>query len=168
MKTRWIAVVLTVVFGLILQATVLAELNLFGLGLKPDFVLITVISYGLLKGPFYGAGLGLAAGLAADLFTGGVLGIGALSRMVAGFLAGLLEKTIFKDNLLVPALSLLAGTVVAEGIFLLIHSALAWHFGSILFLIPRLLAISLLNALVAPIVYRQFYRLELHLAEAAG
>ncbi len=168
MKARWIAVVLTVVFGLILQATVVAELNLFGLGLKPDFVLITVISYGLLKGPIYGAGLGLGAGLVADLFCGGVLGIGALSRMVVGFLAGLLEKTIFKDNLLVPALSLLAGTFVAEGIFLLVHSALAWNFGSILFLIPRLLAISILNAMVAPIIYRQFYRLELHLAEATG
>ena len=164
MNTRLIAIALTVVFGLILQATVLAELNLFGLSLKPDLVLITAISYGLLKGPWYGAGLGLAAGLTADLFSGGVLGIGALSRMIAGFLAGLLEKAIFKDNLLVPALSLLAGTVVAEAIFLLVHSALAWHFGSILYLIPRLLAISILNALIAPLVYRQFYRLELRLA----
>ncbi len=164
MRTRLIAIILTVVFGLILQATILAELNVLGLGLKPDLVLVTVITYGLLRGAWCGAGLGLAAGLAADLFSGGVLGIGALSRMIAGFLAGLLEKIIFKDNLLVPALALLAGTIVAETIFLLVHSALAWHFGSILYLVPRILAISVLNALIAPIVYRQFYRLEERLA----
>lgn len=143
----------------------LAELNPFGLGLVPDLILIIAISYGLLKGPWYGAVLGLTGGLVSDLMAGGsILGVGALARMATGFLAGLLEKTIFKDNLLVPFLSLLAGTLVSETIFLTVNSALGWPLGPALYLIPRVAAIALYNAMLAPLLYRQYYRLELHLA----
>jgi len=164
MSIRPIAITLTVVFGLILQATLLAELNLFGVGIKPDLVLIVVVSYGLLKGPWYGAVIGLAAGLGADLFSGGVLGVGALAKMATGFMAGLLEKAIFKDNLLVPVLSLLAGTMVCEGIFLVVSGALGWYFGPVAPLLLRVVGISICNAGLAPLVYRQFYRLETQLA----
>ena len=166
MNPRPVVIGLAVVFGLILQATVFAELNLFGLGLIPDLTLIIIITYGLLKGPWYGAVLGLAAGLAADLLAGGVIvGVGALAKMATGFLAGLLEKAIFKDNLLVPFLTLLAGTVVCESIFLLINTALGWHFGSLFHMLARLAGISVYNAILAPLIYRQFYRWESRLIE---
>lgn len=157
---------LAVIFGLILQATVLAELNLFGIGLKPDLPLIVVVSIGLLKGPWYGAVVGLAAGLTADLRIGGVLGVGALSRMVTGFGAGLLEKLIFKDNLLVPVLALSAGTILNESIYLLVYNTLGWQLGSPLYFVPRVLSIAVYNALLAPLVYRRLYRLEMKLASA--
>lgn len=164
MSIRPIVIALSIIFGLILQATLFAELNLFGLGLVPDLTLIVVVSYGLLKGPWYGSILGLAGGLVSDLLAGGsIVGVGALARMATGFLAGLLEKTIFKDNLLVPFLSLLAGTAVCEAIFLTINSALGWPLGPVLYLIPRVAAISLYNAVLAPFLYRQFYRLEMRL-----
>jgi rod shape-determining protein MreD len=162
-NARIAAVSITVVFGLILQATVFRQLNFFGLGLVPDLVLILVVSYGLLKGPWYGAAIGLAAGLVGDLAAGGLIGIGALAKSITGFLAGLLEKTIFKDNLLVPALSLLAGTIIAETIFLVVNAALNQYFGGFFALMPRLLAMALYNAILAPPIYHQFYRLETRL-----
>ncbi len=164
MNIRLVVISLAVVFGLILQATVFAQIDVLGLGLVPDLVLIVVVSYGLLKGPWFGAVLGLAAGLIADLMVGGVIvGVGALAKMATGFLAGLLEKTIFKDNLLVPFLALLVGTTIGELIFLLVNSALGWHFGSVLYLLARLVGLSLYNAVLAPPIYRQFYRLETRL-----
>lgn len=102
--------------------------------------------------------------MVADLLAGGsIVGVGALAKMATGFLAGLLEKTIFKDNLLVPFLSLIAGTLVSETIFLAVNSALGWPLGPVLYLIPRVAAISLYNAVLAPFMYRQYYRLEMHL-----
>lgn len=161
MTSRAVAVVLTVIFGLVLQATVFAALNPFGLGIVPDFALIVAVSLGLLKGPWYGAVIGLATGLFCDLLSGGaIVGVGALAKMVAGFAAGLLEKTIFKDNLFVPFLSLLAGTLLSEIIFLVISGALGMHVGPVLLILPRLLALALYNAVLAPLVYHQFYRLE--------
>lgn len=55
MNIRPIVICLSIIFGLILQATLFAELNPLGLGLVPDLTLIVIISYGLLKGPWYGA-----------------------------------------------------------------------------------------------------------------
>lgn len=161
MTNRVITIALTVVFGLVLQATVLTAWNPFGLGLVPDFVLIVAVSYGLLRGPWYGAVIGLTTGLFGDLLTGGaIVGVGALAKMVTGFAAGLLEKTIFKDNLLVPFLSLFAGTILSEGVFLITSGALGMHVGPVLLILPRLLALALYNAVLAPLVYHQFYRME--------
>lgn len=160
MKARILAIALATVFGLILQATILAGFDPFGLGLRPDLVLIVVVTCGLLRGPWYGAAVGLAAGLVADLFVGGVLGLGALAKMVTGFLAGLFEKLIFKDNLLVPAIAVFFGTFAAEAIFLSIRSALGWPAGSLSHLLLRLVLLAAYNAFLAPFVYRPFYRLE--------
>lgn len=164
MRLRSIAIILSVIFGLIIQATILAELNLFGVGIKPDLVLIIAVTFGLLKGPWYGGIIGLCAGLLADLFTGGILGIGAAARMIVGFGAGLLEKLIFKDNLLMPALALLAGTVVNEAVYLLLHGAFSQDMGSFGHIIIRIFLIAITNGLLAPFIYRQFYRMELRLA----
>ncbi|MGE5528617.1 MAG: rod shape-determining protein MreD [Patescibacteria group bacterium] len=166
MRLRVLVISLCVIFGLLVQATFLSEMNLFGIGVLPDLVLIVAVSYGLLKGPWYGAVIGVLAGLAADLFAGGVLGPGALAKMATGFTAGLLEKVIFKDNLLVPVLSLFLGTWINEGIFLMVASAFGWHFGPLLDLLLRILAIAACNALLAPLLYRYFYRLEKRLAAA--
>ena len=165
MRLRVLVIALYTLFGLVLQATVFADLNVLGWGLVPDLVLILVISYGMLKGPWYGAILGLVTGLVCDLLAGGPAGAGALAKTIVGFSAGLLEKAIFKDNLLVPFLSLLAGTIIEEAIFLIIARTLGWHFGSLLYILPKLLLLAIYNALLAPFIYRQFYRLENKLAQ---
>ncbi|MGQ9778794.1 MAG: rod shape-determining protein MreD [Bacillota bacterium] len=160
MKKRIVAILLVVVFGLLLQATILAQIDLFGLALKPDLLLLVTVTYGLLKGPWYGAGVGLLVGLFGDLFIGGVMGLGALAKMGTGFLTGLFEKLIFKDNLLVPAIAAFFGSFIADGAFLLLRTALGWPAGSLLPLLVRLVLFAFYNAVLAPLVYRPFYRLE--------
>jgi len=166
MNLRVIAITLVVIFSLVLQATIFAELAHVGLTIVPDLVLIIAVSYGLLKGPWYGGIVGLTAGLLSDLYAGGLIGVGALNKMLSGFLAGLLEKTIFKDNLLIPAISLLVATVFHEFLFFLIGGALGWHFGAILSIIPRIFVLALYNAALAPLVYQQFHKLEIRCTNA--
>ncbi len=160
MRSRLLVIALFTLLGLVLQATFFAEINLFGLGLIPDLVLILVVSYAMLRGPWYGAILGLTAGLIADLFAGGPVGVGALAKTVVGFSAGLLEKAIFKDNLLVPFLALLAGTIINEAVFLAVAGTLGWHFGTVLYFLPKLLLMAAYNAILAPLIYHELYRFE--------
>ncbi|NLG84390.1 MAG: rod shape-determining protein MreD [Firmicutes bacterium] len=160
MKKRVVAIFFVAVFGLLFQATILARFDLFGLALKPDFLLLLTVTYGLLKGPWYGASMGLLLGLFGDLFIGGVMGLGALAKMGTGFLVGLFEKLIFKDNLLVPAVAAFLASLIADGAFLLLRAALGWPAGSFFPLLARLILFAFYNAILAPLVYRPFYRLE--------
>ncbi len=155
------------ILGVALQATWLAGLNFPG-NIVPDLILIMVISYSLLRGPDEGLFFGLAAGLFLDLVAGGVIGIQTLSKSFAGFSAGLLEKTIFKDNLLVPVIATFVGTLVFESLSVLMHLSFHgnYHFG--LLLISAILPLALYNAAFAPVIYRLFLKMERFVAERSG
>ena len=156
MKKRVVTIALVAVFGLLLEATILAQ---FGT-VRPDFLLLLTVTYGLLRGPWYGAGVGLCVGLFGDIFIGGVMGLGALAKTITGFLVGLFEKVIFKDNLLIPLIAAFFGSMMADGLFLLLRSTLGWPAGSFLPLFARLALVAFYNALLAPFIYRPFYRFE--------
>jgi len=152
------------ILGVALQATWLTSLNLPG-NIVPDLILIMVISYGLLRGPDEGLFFGLAAGLFLDLVAGGVIGIQTLSKTAAGFTAGLLEKTIFKDNLLVPVIAALAGTLIFESFSLLMQLSFHGNYNYWLLLISAIIPLALYNAVFAPFIYRLFLKMEHFITE---
>jgi rod shape-determining protein MreD len=57
-------------------------------GVTPDIVLIYVIVVALREGQVRGTVWGFAIGLAGDVLTGSFLGLGALTKTAAGFVAG--------------------------------------------------------------------------------
>lgn len=147
-----------------LQATWLADLNFPG-DIVPDLILIMVISYGLLRGPDEGLFFGLAAGLFLDLVAGGLIGIQTMSKSIAGFSAGLLEKTIFKDNLLVPVIAALIGTIVLESLNVLMYLSFHGNYNYWLVLVSAIFPLSVYNALFAPVIYHLFLKMERFIAE---
>lgn len=152
-----------VILGVALQATWLADLNFPG-NIVPDLILIMVISYGLLRGPDEGLFFGLAAGLFLDLVAGGIIGIQTLSKSIAGFSAGLLEKNIFKDNLLVPVLAVLIGTIVLESFNVMMYLSFQGNYNYWLVLISTIIPLSVYNTVFAPVIYRLFLKMERFIA----
>lgn len=102
------------VVSLILQATVLDYVSI--LGVKPDLVMLLVIFNGFLLGHREGAFLGFAGGIIEDLFAGSYIGLNALSKLAAGYLAGEAGERLYRENILVAAgvtfLSSTAGLVI--------------------------------------------------------
>ena len=88
---RRLVVVAFVLTGLLVQATLVNRLPLPA-G-RPDLLVIVVIALALVAGPAYGAVLGFAAGLAADVLPPADHTIGrlALAYAVVGYAAGLRE-----------------------------------------------------------------------------
>jgi rod shape-determining protein MreD len=84
-------------------------------GVTPDLPLIVTALIALRRGPEAGCLVGFAAGLLQDATGGGLLGVQALSRGLAGFAMGLLPGRIWVGHPLVqiPGLMLLT---VAEGV----------------------------------------------------
>lgn len=75
---------------LILQSTAFSYIAIYGI--KPDFLLILVILNGFLRGTREGAFLGFLAGVIQDMTYGGYFGLNALTKMAAGYLAGLGDR----------------------------------------------------------------------------
>ena len=97
---RWIFSIIIVLVNIILQATVVQNLAIGGTTL--NLLLITVVSFALIRGKFEGAAIGLSIGFMQDLFYGGSIGFYALLYMYIGYLCGFFNKTFYRDNILIP------------------------------------------------------------------
>jgi len=83
-------------FGLILlQISVLKHLALVknNVIIQPDLVLILLFFYGIRQSQIGSTIVGFFAGLLLDAFSGGMLGMHALSKTIAGFLIGYIPRS---------------------------------------------------------------------------
>jgi rod shape-determining protein MreD len=107
-----------VLFTALLLQTVVSPMIMIG-GWGPDLVLATVVAFALVDGPETGARYGFAAGLGADLLSGGVhlVGLMALVFLLVGELVGRLRPYLSgTEQITAVALGAIAG-VLAFGLF---------------------------------------------------
>ena len=93
---------LMILLALMIQSTWLQYIEFNGI--KPDLVLIIVISVALLRGAREGAATGFFAGILKDLMFGKVFGARALEGLLLGFTVGVLNKRLYKENVVVVVL----------------------------------------------------------------
>ena len=109
MKTLILFVVM--VAAMSLQSTVIPVLSIGGV--RPDLVLVVVVSAALTAGRETGLICGVFGGLLQDLLSVGPFGYNTLSKMLLGFLVGLYERKVNQGSLLLPLLAVAAATVGA-------------------------------------------------------
>jgi rod shape-determining protein MreD len=84
------------------------------LGLEPDMALIVAVFGGFMYPPLAAAALGFGVGLLQDTLSGGLLGVGALSKGLTGLLWARLWRQVIGDGPLLQ-LPLLAGLTLVDG-----------------------------------------------------
>lgn len=89
-----------------------------------DFVLIVVVYLALIAGPTTGVVAGSVAGLIQDALSTGVMGIGALSKTLVGFLAGTLATQFILTAALPRFVVYLGATVVHAAVFMGLYTLL--------------------------------------------
>src|SRR6202521_6409519 len=101
-------VALTVLGGGMAQATVAPALRIGDVA--PDLPLIVVVLLALRRGPEFGRLAGFAAGLLQDAAGGGLIGVQALTKALAGFAVGTLggELRGTRPLVMVPARGVLS------------------------------------------------------------
>jgi rod shape-determining protein MreD len=77
---------LIVIVLLVVQATLIPFMSLAGV--TPDLLLIFVVVFALREGQIPGTAAGFLVGFVSDVVTGDFLGLGALTKTIAGFTAG--------------------------------------------------------------------------------
>jgi|SRR5690554_549872 len=158
---RVLSILTVLLVSITLQSTIFARLNLFGI--TPDLILVITVCYGLLYGPYQGLIMGLAGGLLLDLAGGGILGINTLTKALLGYGAGFMEKTVFKDNILIPLAFLVIATVTGEVISFFFLSVFGWQGRFFNYLYTTVLPLSLYNIFPAvPIYFFLLRKLKVH------
>ncbi len=84
---------------------------IFTQGIKPDIILIIIMAAGLLAGRERAVGIAFFAGLLQDFASGNVFGLNTLSKMATGYAAGLAERKVFKESILLPVLAVIIATL---------------------------------------------------------
>ncbi|MEN8906478.1 MAG: rod shape-determining protein MreD [Clostridiales bacterium] len=97
---------------MIIQSTILDSLALYNV--KPNLVLVFIISVSLVRGGVEGAYVGFFAGLIQDFITGKVIGFYALIGMYVGLLVGIFNKRLYRENFLVIIFFTFTATIVYE------------------------------------------------------
>jgi rod shape-determining protein MreD len=103
-------VVAGVLVSLALQTTVAPFL--FGRGGSIDLVLVIVVWAALQFGPAAGLLTGMAAGLAQDALSGGIIGVGGFAKTLVGFMAGVFGSQFIVANALPRFVVLFVGAAV--------------------------------------------------------
>lgn len=147
---------LVVVVTLLIQATLLPLIAVNGV--KPDLLLLVVVSSGLLLGREQGVGMGFFAGLLQDLASGNIFGVNALSKTATGYVAGLMERKVFKENILLPLLAVILATVFNSVLTLAVLLVLGFGVDAAAAL-ANTLFVTAYNAVLAIPAHRAVYRL---------
>ena len=125
-RISWVIYAVTVIFMVLLQTSFFPQFIL--LRVKPDLVLLFVISVGLLKGYREGVIVGALSGILTGLISGNVWGIYVITYCLAGFAAGLVPEKVEPDNFIIPLASGLVGSAGASVLFTLLGQSLELFF----------------------------------------
>lgn len=147
-----VGVFVGVILGLYaLQTALFASLSLWGV--RPDLVLLVVCVIALHRGVAEGAGAGFFAGLLIDLIEGHFIGLGALSKAVAGATVGWFGQGLFGGNAWVPVLMLLVASVTEHTCYLLGLWAFGFPYPFVDGLVHIILPSAWYDALVGTILF---------------
>jgi len=83
-------------------------------------MLLTVVSWSLLRGTKQGIVWGFVGGLCVDLLSGGPFGLSALALMAIAVFSGLGEMNIYRNNIALPILAALGATLIHGLLYLLL------------------------------------------------
>lgn len=118
---RGFVVLLILALGITLQTTFA---RFFVGRMNVDFVLVAVVYVALSFGPVAGLLGGTAAGLAQDALSGGILGIGGLTKTVVGFLAGTIGAQFIVSSALPRFVMFFMASLVHSAVFMGIYALL--------------------------------------------
>ena len=122
------------------------------LELEPDLALIVAVFSGFMYPPVAAAALGFGAGLLQDTLSGGLIGVGALSKGLTGLLWARLWRQVIGDGPLLQ-LPLLAGLTVVDGAAFFCTAALfSVHLSSWQVFLPLLGRQLVSNLLLGPLL----------------
>jgi rod shape-determining protein MreD len=154
---RLSVIALILISNIILQSAVFPFIEVYGV--KPDTLLILVISFALLSGNPLSATAGLFGGIIQDLMYGHALGLFGIQYMLVGYLSGLLYKRIPQGMVAMPVIVTVLASILRGATMLIYLFFTNTDMPFLYFLLYVLLPEAVYTTLAAPLVYYGIHRL---------
>jgi len=126
-------------------------------GVKPDLLFIFVIYMGYSFGSFYGQVTGFISGILHDSISNSPLGLLTFPKLALGFIAGMIGRSVIKNNVIAVLLLLFIASII-KGVVTLFLSY-TFHQSMMSAIITIILPESFYNAILAPPLFIIFDRI---------
>ncbi|MDY7041187.1 MAG: rod shape-determining protein MreD [Chloroflexota bacterium] len=144
-------------FLALIQSTVLPYVTI--IGMKPELMLLVVVSWSLLRGAREGMAWAFIGGMFLDMLSGAPFGTITVALLLVSFLSGLGESTIFRTHIVLPLVASLLTTVAYDLTIMLIlvltGRPVAWLDSMMHVVLPS----AVVNTLLMPLVFWPLQRL---------
>jgi rod shape-determining protein MreD len=97
---RIVVLSIIIILNIVLQGTFFQTISISNIA--PNLLIITTVSFALIRGKKSGMMMGFILGFLQDMFFGSVLGFYALIYMYCGFICGHFTKSFYRDSLVIP------------------------------------------------------------------
>jgi len=112
MRTKIISYTIYIYIIILLQSTLMENIRVFNV--KPNLMIIFIVSVALLRGNVEGAIIGFFMGLCQDALSGKVIGFYSLVGLYLGLIIGSVNKRLYRENFLVIIFFTFVSTIVYE------------------------------------------------------
>lgn len=150
------------VINVILESTLFQYTRIYDI--KPDFSIMIIVAYAIMRGSSYGAFTGLGIGLLIDILYGRTIGINALSYMVTGYIIGQAHENVFKDSFIPSFIFNFISVIIFQHSFMLLsyfsNNIPGTGFSYVYTLLKVMLPQAVYNAVIGSVVYRYIYKLD--------
>ena len=133
--------------ALLLQSTILPLLAYNGV--YGDLLLMIVVLASLHLGKKQGAMIGFSAGLLEDLVSGTFFGINTFTKLLLGYLFGLAERKVFKENIVLPVIAAIVATIGSYFISALLMVSLGYRFDLLENMMTMLVPLLIYNVILS-------------------
>lgn len=160
---RYFIYFLSLVFNLVLQSTVFESITLAGI--KPNLILIAVVSVSCLRGENEGAVYGFFSGLIQDCYFSTYIGSCTFLYMLIGYCCGLLLKSFYREVFILPMGIAAAATFVYDFLYYTINVLLRGYTDFLYYAGRIILPEMVYNALAMIVVYNLYVRVNNYLED---
>lgn len=150
---------------LVLQVSVVPHLAIAGV--QPDLVLIAIVLLSFSEGSIKGSVFGFVGGLIEDLLGGQAVGLSAFSKCIVGYISGLVERTIFIENVLLPMGAIFVASILNDFTYAGLNFLLGESIPIDKLFFDIALPTAAYNALAMPLVYLIYHRFAMPRPEKA-
>lgn len=155
-------IIALVLLNIIFEPTLFQYTRVYGI--KPDFFMIFIVAYAILRGSSYGAFIGLGTGLLLDSMYGEIIGINAFSYMITGYVVGQAHENVFKDSFIPPLIFNFFAVFMYQHIFFLLayftNSIPGTDISYIQILLKVIIPLAIYNSILGAVMYRYIYKLD--------
>ena len=148
---------LIILLNFILQGTLFQYFSIFGV--VPNTTLVIIVCFALFSDKNKGAIYGFVIGIMQDMLYGQALGVYALIYMLIGYYIGLINRKVFKDNLIISFFI----TAIATCFYILVNITLIYVLGHDVAItdlpIASIIIQVIYNSIISILVYLYVFKL---------